>query len=279
MKGDSPMENDTDVLEFDFPDYEEPYPPFPDVKVADFDKEESYGRNRDIADKLYADDQIQRDRQLAARRSHVREIKARKLAILAACAVLGAALAASAFRYIDNIIGSIEEQQKAVLSEEEKEKLLESKIKGNPFFEAAKVTALLEGVEEDYSGNYVVTINFTVENTSSEKIGFVPKRFYMRLQSGSVLQPEIAETRFFYGDYDNPWYGMYVPAGEQVSFSVKYFITEKNASQIKCFAYDVYSDYFNGIYLYADIADEDGGISRAVEKRIEALKRTKRSRY
>lgn len=268
------MNEDYDVIDFDFPDYEEPYPPFPDVRVADFDKVESYSRNRDIADKLYADEQIQRDRQLASRRSRVREIKARKLAI-----VLCAVLAASAFRYIDNIIDSIAEPPKTVLSEEEKEKLLESKIKGNPFFEAAKVTALLEGVEEDYSGNYVVTINFTVENTSSEKIGFIPRRFCVKLQSGSVLFPEIADERFFYGDYDNPWYGMYVPAGEQVSFSVKYFISEKNASQIKCFAYDVYSDYFNGIYLYADIADEDGGISRAVEKRIETLKRTKRSRY
>ncbi len=274
------MEKNTDVLEFDFPDYEEPYPPFPDVKVADFDKEESYGRNRDIADKLYADDQIQRDRQLAARRSRVREIKARKLAILAACAVLGAALAASAFRYIDNIIGSIAEQPKTVLSEEEKEKLLESKIKGNPFFESAKVTALLEGVEEDSSGDYVVTINFTVENTSDEEIGFVPHRFTMRVQNNYIAFPKIVDKELFsYGDLENPWNGMYVPAGEQVSFSVKYFITEKNASQIKCFAYDVYSDYFNGIHLYADIADDDGGISRAVEKRIETLKRTKRSRY
>ena len=47
------MNSDTDVLEFDFPDYEEPYPPFPDVKVALFDKEDSYSKNRDIADRLY----------------------------------------------------------------------------------------------------------------------------------------------------------------------------------------------------------------------------------
>ncbi len=272
MKGDSPMENDTDVLEFDFPDYEEPYPPFPDVKTADFDKEESYGRNKDIADKLYADDQIQRDRQLAARRSRVREIKARKLAILAACAVLGAALAASAFRYIDNIIDSIAEPPKAVLSEEEKEKLLESKIKGNPFFEAAKVTALLEGVEEDHSGDYAVTINFTVENTSDEEIGFVPHQFIIRLQNNYIAFPKIVDKELFsYGDLENPWNGMYVPAGEQVSFSVKYFISEKNVSQIKCFAYEVYSDFSRSIYLYADIADEDGHVARDIEKEIEKM--------
>ncbi|MDE5992268.1 MAG: hypothetical protein K2G87_04385 [Oscillospiraceae bacterium] len=50
------MNSETDVLEFDFPDYEEPYPPFPDVKIELFDKEDSYSRNRDIADKLYADE-------------------------------------------------------------------------------------------------------------------------------------------------------------------------------------------------------------------------------
>lgn len=266
------MENDTDVLEFDFPDYEEPYPPFPDVKIADFDKEESYSRNRDIADKLYADDQIQRDRQLAARRSRVREIKARKLAILAACAVLGAALAASAFRYIDNIIGSIAEQPKTVLSEEGREKLLESKIKGNPFFESAKVTALLEGVEEDSSGDYVVTINFTVENTSDDEISFAPHKFTMRVQNNYIAFPKIVDKELFsYGDLENPWNGMYVPAGEQVSFSVKYFISEKNVSKIKCFAYEAYSDFSRSIYLYADIADEDGHVARDIEKEIEKM--------
>lgn len=56
------MDNETDVLEFDFPDYEEPYPPFPDVKVALFDKEDSYSRNRDIADKLCADRQKEEER-------------------------------------------------------------------------------------------------------------------------------------------------------------------------------------------------------------------------
>ncbi|MDE7301846.1 MAG: hypothetical protein K2N60_00850 [Oscillospiraceae bacterium] len=49
------MNNETDVLEFDFPDYEEPYSPLPDVKVAPFDKEDSYRRNRSIVDEFYAE--------------------------------------------------------------------------------------------------------------------------------------------------------------------------------------------------------------------------------
>lgn len=69
------MDNENDVLEFDFPDYEEPYPPFPDVKVALFDKEDSYSRNRSIADKLYADRQKEDDR----RREELRRAELKKM--------------------------------------------------------------------------------------------------------------------------------------------------------------------------------------------------------
>ena len=77
------MNSETDVLELDFPDYEEPYPPFPDVKVALFDKEDSYGRNRDIADKLYADELEEEKRSAvklrkADRKKHKRASRAKK---------------------------------------------------------------------------------------------------------------------------------------------------------------------------------------------------------
>ena len=69
------MNSDTDVLEFDFPDYEEPYPPFPDVKVSLFDKEDSYSRNRSIADQIYADRQKEDDR----RREELRRAELEKM--------------------------------------------------------------------------------------------------------------------------------------------------------------------------------------------------------
>lgn len=62
------MNEEYDIVEMDFPDYEEPYPPFPDVKVALFDKDSSYSRNRDIADRLYADRQKEEDRRREERR-------------------------------------------------------------------------------------------------------------------------------------------------------------------------------------------------------------------
>lgn len=49
------MEKDTDIIEFDFPDYEEPYPPFPDVKIASVDMDEAYLRNAELAKRLSSD--------------------------------------------------------------------------------------------------------------------------------------------------------------------------------------------------------------------------------
>ncbi|MDE7279217.1 MAG: hypothetical protein K2N26_05770, partial [Oscillospiraceae bacterium] len=154
----------------------------------------------------------------------------------------------------------------------------------DPFFESAKVSVRLENIGGPdpkltsqfygfYDDDYAVTINFTVKNTGDEKIKFVPHRFYVKLKDGGVLSPRVADDGFFsYGDPNNPWYGMHIPAGEQVSFSVTYYVSEQNASQIKCFAYNVYNNYYDDIHLYADIADEDGYVSQQIAFEIEKLK-------
>ena len=124
-----------------------------------------------------------------------------------------------------------------------------------------------------YYDDYAVTVNFTVKNTGDEEIKFVPHRFYVKLKDECVLFPNVADDGFFsYGDTNNPWYGMHIPAGEQVSFSVTYYISEYNAPQIKCFAYNVYNNINANIHLYADIADEDGYVSRQIISEIEKLK-------
>lgn len=248
------MNSETDVLEFDFPDYEEPYPPFPDVKVALFDKEDSYSRNRDIADRLYADEKQIAEKKQTARKVR-REIKKRKAAAVLAGMILSVVLATAAMP----------------ASNLDKEELPERKTYSGPFFEAAEIDVLLEKTAP-YYGKYIVTVNFTVKNTSDEEIGFVPHRFYMKLKNGGVIHPDIADSEnFSYSGLESPWNGMHIPPGEQVSFSVKYSISEENASEIKCFAYNVYNNYLDQIYLYEDIADTDGNISRLVEKEIERL--------
>ena len=260
------MNSETDVLEFDFPDYEEPYPPFPDVKVALFDKEDSYGRNRDIADRFYADEKQIAEKKQSARKVR-REIKKRKTIAVSAGLILSAILATAAI----NFISSWEQSTTMPISNLDKEYLPTQKTYSGPFFEAAEIGVLLKKIEPDYD-EYAVTVNFTVKNTSDEEIGFVPHRFYVKLKNGGVISPDIADSeRFSYSGLESPWNGMHILPGEQVSFSVKYYISEKNASEIKCFAYNVYSNYLEGTYLYEDIAGTDGYISRRVEKEIAGL--------
>ena len=104
----------------------------------------------------------------------------------------------------------------------------------------------------------------------------MPHRFYVKLKNGGVISPDIADSESFsYSGLESPWNGMHILPGEQVSFSVKYYISEKNASEIKCFAYNIYSNYIDQIYLYEDIADTDGYISRLVEKEIERIESVK----
>lgn len=261
------MDKETDVLEFDFPDYEEPYPPFPDVKVALFDKEYSYSRNRDIVDKLYTDGKHIAEKKPTARKAVRLEINTRKIIAVSAGLILSAVLVTAAL----DLIKIPEQPTEQSVSYSDKEDLPTRKMYSGPFFEAAEIDVKLEKTEPDYD-DYAVTVNFTVKNTSDEEIGFVPHRFYVKLKSGSVISPHIADgENFSYSGLESPWNGMHIAAGEQVSFSVKYCISEKNASEIKCFAYNVYSNYLEGIYLYEDIAGTDGYISRIVEREIEKL--------
>lgn len=254
-----------DIIEFDLPDYEEPYPPFPDVKVTTFNKEDSYSRNRDIADRLY-----EKEKQKSKSKTRSRKT-IRKIAALAAGLILSAVLITAA-------VGAFgeRERQPSGLSSPVRKYMAEKKKEEDPFFAAAKVIPLLERIDEPdrtaqfHEDDYAVTINFTVKNTSNEEISFRPNRFYIRLKNGSVLSPFIAdfvsgEKNFSYGDPESPWYGMHIPAGEQVSFSIKYYVSERNASQIKCIAYNVYKN------LYADFADTDGYISYRVEKEFEKM--------
>lgn len=264
------MNSETDVLEFDFPDYEEPYPPFPDVKVALFDKEDSYGRNRDIADRLYADEKKTAEKKQSARKVR-REIKKRKTVAASAGMILSVVLAAAAIDFIN----SLEPPAAMPASNLDKEELPERKTYSGPFFEAAEVDVQLERIGS-FHDKYIVTVNFTVKNTSDEDIGFVPHRFYMKLKSGGVISPHIPDTEnFSYSGLESPWNGMHLSPGEQVSFSVEYSIPEEKASEIKCFAYNVYNNYLDQIYLYEDIADTDGNISRLIEKEIERLEYVK----
>ncbi|MDE5992267.1 MAG: DUF5067 domain-containing protein [Oscillospiraceae bacterium] len=247
------MNSETDVLEFDFPDYEEPYPPFPDVKVALFDKENSYGRNRDIADKLYAD-KLEKEKlrikklRKAVRKKRKRASRAKKhplrriLSIIALFIFVEASALFISAGGGERLIGLVfDDSQTAAAKERVREE-----TKAKKFIESAKVTAQIESVEKSYSdyGNIAVTVKFTVENIGDKKISFQPRRFYA-VWSDGWTSPWIEK---FYNYNDDFWYSAHVPVGEQISFSLKYYVSE--GTEIDGFSYNVYGGLFEDLCEY-----------------------------
>ncbi len=243
------MKNETDVLEFDFPDYEEPYPPFPDIKVADFDKEDSYARNRDIAEKLYADN-LKKEKLRAVklrkteRKRHKQAARLKKRPLRRILSIIGLFLLVEVSALFISVGGG---EWLVGLVFDDSQTMDETKAK--EFFESVKITAQIESVEKSYSdyGNTAVTVKFTVENIGDAGISFKPCWFYAVWDDG-YTNPMIADSeRFSYNDKKGFWYNAHVPAGEQVSFSSKYYVSEE--TKIERLAYNVYG----GLFLYVNI--------------------------
>lgn len=253
------MNNETDVLEFDFPDYEEPYPPFPDVKVALFDKEESYGRNRDIADKFYAakaEEEKERAEKLrkAERKKRKRASRAKKHPLRRILSIIALFLFVEASALFISagggewLVGHVFDDSQT--ADSVKEYIMETKAK--KFLESAKVTAQIESVEKSYSnsGDTAVTVKFTVENIGDTEISFQPCRFYAVWNNGrSWTSPRVADgEKFSYDDKNGFWYNAHIPVRGQISFSVKYYYVSEE--KIDSFAYNVHSGLFEDLCEY-----------------------------
>lgn len=247
------MNSETDVLEFDFPDYEEPYPPFPDVKVAPFDKEDSYGRNRDIADRLYADEAEKKELRAkklrkAERKKRKRASRAKKhplrriLSIIALFIFVEASVLFFSAGGGERLLYLVfDDSQTAAAKERAREETAAKKL-----LESAKVTAQLESVEKSYGndGGTVVTVKFTVENIGDKKISFRPFSFYAVWNDGWT-SPRNGRSYNYKHDF---WNSTHVPVGEQISFSLEYYVPKE--TEIERFAYNVYGVLFEDLCEY-----------------------------
>ncbi|MDE5577928.1 MAG: hypothetical protein K2J11_11140, partial [Oscillospiraceae bacterium] len=89
-------------------------------------------------------------------------------------------------------------------------------------------------------------VKFIVENIGDKKISFQTRRVYA-VWSDGWTSPQIER----YYNYNNGfWNGAHVPVGEQISFSVKYYVSEE--TEIDHFAYNVYGVY--GV-LFEDLCE------------------------
>ncbi len=87
------MEKEYDIIEMDFPEYEEEYPPFPDVKVVPTDIEEAYRRNIEIAKETRLAERkkvkaAERKQKREHKRSNPKTSKSRKVLLILAAVYL-----------------------------------------------------------------------------------------------------------------------------------------------------------------------------------------------
>lgn len=220
------MENDTDVLEFDFPDYEEPYPPFPDVKAAPVDMDEAYLRNAELAKRLSSDVAEPTEKaKPVPRKKKAAKPRGRKI-ITAAAAYAAALIGIGAVVFITNVrkpeeIGGMNLTINTDYEEyAEFEQRLES-IKAAPYSNG------------DGQLLYDVTIGFTIKNISEEPVIIFPKLLNAYLDNGEARAPiSVKGTRV--GDD-----GVLVAINYQKDFTVTYRLDGSEVTQLSSFGYSV----------------------------------------
>lgn len=239
------MDNETDVLEFDFPDYEEPYPPFPDVKVALFDKEDSYSRNRDIADKLCADRQKEEER----RREDNRRAELKKMERLNPAALRSKSKAAKAVLVIAAVLAITAMVATSLTSGGTltPDIVDMASVTGSCQYTAENAEFTVSTEMSRYS-TYInkLSIDLSAENLTQGELRIYPENFY--IQNGP-------QNRYHMG-----------------SCTVIDGITEYSDNEIDSVAFDRYgrlsvhmecrmeqADYYYGVFGYDDC--EDGGLN------------------
>ncbi|MDE6764502.1 MAG: hypothetical protein K2J73_12620 [Oscillospiraceae bacterium] len=233
------MNNDTDVLEFDFPDYEEPYPPFPDVKVVSVDMDEAYRRNIELAKQFppYIAEPAEKGNaafpDIAEPAEKAKPVPRKKKA----AKPRGRKIITSAAAYAAVFIGILAAVFFANVQKPEE-------AGGNltirtDYEECAEFEQRLESIalspytDEDGQQQYDVTIGFTMKNISDAPVIFFPKLLDAYSDNGSFSSPVSMEgTRDFDG-------GVFAVINYQKDFTVTYRLNRKEASQISFFGYSM----------------------------------------
>ncbi len=206
------MDNQTDVISMDFPEYEEEYSPFPDVKTElpfAEGKDKVYDRNIRLAEKMELAEisKVKAVRQKAHKRKKLpsfKESEKRQLA-LAATVIIALVIIAAAFSD-----GSRTD------SEEYYDFELPAAYEYVDSLENTEVEQHLEKLEKNsaFMGNFwLMTVRFTVKNNGSNSIGFTPARISADFGIDEIIDPE---TDFYKKTV------FIVKNGEQAEFSLTY---------------------------------------------------------
>lgn len=219
------MNNETDVLEFDFPDYEEPYPPFPDIKVVSVDIDEAYRRNIELAKQLSSDSAEPMEKaKPVPRKKNAPKPRGVKAVTAAAAAYAAALIGIGAVVFIANVRKPEEIGGMNLTIRTDYEECAE--------FEQ-RLESIVPYTDKDGWRHYDVTIGFTMKNISDDPVIFFPKLLDVYLYNDSGRLPVATEgTR----DYDG---GVFVVINDQKDFTVTYRLDENEVSQMSYFGYSV----------------------------------------
>lgn len=235
------MNEEYDVIDFDFPDYEEEYPAIPDIKVVPVDMDEAYRRNIELAKQFPPDnaEPVEKAKQLspdsAEPTERAKPIPQKKKApkprvlkkITAAAAAYAAALIGiGAVVFIAN-----------VRKPEEIEGINNLTIRTD-YEECAEFEQRLEGitlfVDEDGQRHYDVTFGFTMKNIADDPVIFFPKLLDVYLDDDSSRGAPVATEGI--RDFDG---GVFVVINDQKDFTVTYRLDGNEVSRISYFGYSV----------------------------------------
>lgn len=218
------MNEEYDVIEMDFPDYEEPYPPFPDVKVVSVDMDEAYRRNIELAKQLSADDAEPAEKAKPIPQKK-KTAKPRGIKTITAAAAAYAAALIGIFAAV--FIANVQKPEEAG---------------GNlsirtDYEECAEFEQRLESIvpysDKDGQQQYEVTFGFTMKNISDDPVIFFPKLLDVYLDNDGARAPVSMEgTR----DFDD---GVFAVINSQMDFTVTYILDEDGLSQISFFGYSI----------------------------------------
>lgn len=219
------MNNNTDVLEFDFPDYEEEYPAIPDIEVVPVDIDEAYRKNVELAKQL-SDDDTEPTEKAKPIPQKTKAARPRGIKTITAAAAYAAALIGIfAVVFIANV-QKPEEAGGNLTIRTDYEECAE-------FEQRLESIALSPYTDRDGQRQYEMTIGFTMKNISDDPIIFFPKLLDVYLDNRSSSPPVSMEgTRDFDG-------GVFAVINGQKDFTVTYRLDENEVSQISFFGYSM----------------------------------------
>lgn len=255
-KGASSMDEKTDVISMDFPEYEEEYSPFPNV-ITEFpfaeSKEEVYDRNIRLAEKMELaeirkEEAVRKRKHKRKRLPSFRESEKRQL-ILAATVVIALVVITAAFS-----------DSPKTNSEEYYDFESPAEYEYVDSLENIEVEQHLEKLENHFyssTGLWDITIRFTVKNNGSNTVGITPADFLADFESDNLKKPE---TDFYWGTV------FIVKSGEQAEFTLTYSDI-KYALKITDKFIAVLSE-LKGFYYGDNYIDADSELLEEIKKAI-----------